>query len=286
MKKQKTVFAEIRVYLIITVCCFLMALGWTGFLIPNHILGGGVSGIATLIYWSTGISVGISVLVINVVLILIAIRVLGTSFGVKTVYSIVILSVFFSLLQHYIKEPFVTDKFLAAIVGAVMNGTAMGIVFTQGSSTGGTDIVALIVNKYRNISPGKIILLLDVFIISSSVFILRSIETLVYGFVVMSVISYTVDLILTGSKQSVQLFVFSKNPESIADRVANEMHRGVTMIQGKGWYTKTDQAILMVIARKMESTQLFRIVKEEDPNAFISLNTVMGVYGQGFDTMK
>lgn len=179
-----------------------------------------------------------------------------------------------------------TDKFLAAIVGAVMNGTAMGIVFTQGSSTGGTDIVALIVNKYRNISPGKIILLLDVFIISSSVFILRSIETLVYGFVVMSVISYTIDLILTGSKQSVQLFVFSKNPDAIADRIVKEMHRGVTLIQGKGWYTKTDHPILMVIARKMESTQLFRIVKEEDQDAFISLNTVMGVYGQGFDTMK
>jgi uncharacterized membrane-anchored protein YitT (DUF2179 family) len=167
-----------------------------------------------------------------------------------------------------------------------MSGSAMGLIFTQGSSTGGTDIIALIVNKYRNISPGKVILLLDVFIISSSFLVFRSIEPLVYGFVVMAVVSYTIDLIITGNKQSIQLFIFSRKPEAIADRIGNELGRGVTFIRGIGWYTKTENDILMIIVKRMEYQQVFRIIKEEDPDAFLSLSTVMGVYGQGFDTIR
>lgn len=273
-------------YSIITIGLFIMALGWTAFLIPNEILGGGVSGIATLIFWSTGLPVGVSVLAINAVLIVFALRILGTGFGVKTIYSIAVLSGFFALLQYYIKEPFVTDKFMASVVGAVMAGSSMGLIFTQGGSTGGTDIVAMIVNKYRNVSPGKIILLLDVFIISSSFIIFRSIEPLVYGFVVMAVVSYSIDLIITGNKQSVQLFIFSKKASSIADRIGNETGRGVTFIKGVGWYTKTENDILMIIVKRMEYPEVFRIVKQEDPDAFVSLSSVMGVYGKGFDVMR
>lgn len=263
-----------------------MALGWTAFLIPNEILGGGVSGISTIIYWVSGLPVGISVFAINAVLLVFGLRILGKGFGLKTIYSIVVLSGFFALLQYYIREPFVTDKFLASIVGAGMAGSAMGFIFTQGSSTGGTDIIALIVNKYRNISPGRVILMLDVFIISSSFFAFRSIETLVYGFVVMAVTTHVIDLIITGNKQSVQLFIFSQTPNAIADRIGNEMGRGVTFIKGTGWYTKSENDILMIIVRKTEYQQVFRIVKEEDPQAFLSLSTVMGVYGIGFDTMR
>lgn len=273
-------------YSIITIGLFIMALGWTAFLIPNEILGGGVSGIATLIFWSTGLPVGVSVLAINAVLIVFALRILGTGFGVKTIYSIAVLSGFFALLQYYIKEPFVTDKFMASVVGAVMAGSSMGLIFTQGGSTGGTDIVAMIVNKYRNVSPGKIILLLDVFIISSSFIIFRSIKPLVYGFVVMAVVSYSIDLIITGNKQSVQLFIFSKKASSIADRIGNETGRGVTFIKGVGWYTKTENDILMIIVKRMEYPEVFRIVKQEDPDAFVSLSSVMGVYGKGFDVMR
>lgn len=286
MRRQKTVADEIKSYIIITFGLFVMALGWTAFLIPNHLLGGGVSGIATLLYWSTGLSTGITILAVNTVLILIALRILGFGFGVKTIYSIVVLSGFFSLLQFYIKEPFVTDRFMSAIIGGVLGGLSIGIVFTQGGSTGGTDIIAMIVNKYKNISPGKIILSLDVVIISGSFLIFQSIETLVYGFVIMVVSSYTIDLVLTGNKQSVQLFIFSSKAHQIADRIGNETGRGVTFIKGTGWYTKAEHDILMVIVRKMESPQLFRIVREEDPEAFVSLNTVMGVYGKGFDIMK
>jgi uncharacterized membrane-anchored protein YitT (DUF2179 family) len=286
MGKQKLIFREIKSYIIITIALFIMALGWTGFLIPNEIIGGGVNGIATLLFWSTGLSTGVTIIAVNFVLIIIALRIIGSGFGVKTVYSILALSAMFSVLQYYIKTPFVTDKFLAAIVGGIMGGSSIGLVFTQGSSTGGTDIVALIVNKYRNISPGKIILLLDVFIISSSFLLFRSIETLVYGFVVMGVSSYTIDLVLTGNKQSVQLFIFSKKPQQIADRIGKETGRGITFIRGTGWYTKSEHNILMVVVKKMESTQLFRIIKEEDPDAFVTLNTVMGVFGKGFDEIR
>ena len=286
MGKQKLIIREIKSYIISTIALFVMALGWTGFLIPNKILGGGVNGIATMLFWTTGLSTGITIVAVNIVLILIALRIIGSGFGVKTVYSIVVISAMFSILQYYIKEPFVTDRFMAAIVGGVLSGTSIGLVFTQGGSTGGTDIIALIVNKYHNISPGKIILLIDVFIISSSYFIFQSIETLVYGFVVMGVSSYTIDLVLTGFKQSVQLFVFSKNAEVIADRITRETGRGVTLIKGTGWYTKKEHSVLMVMAKKMESQQLFRIIKEVDPEAFVSLNTVMGVYGKGFDSIR
>jgi len=286
LTSKKRFFQEIKSYSITTIALFVMALGWTGFLIPNKILGGGVNGIATMLFWTTDLSTGITIVVVNIVLILIALRIIGSGFGVKTVYSVVVISAMFSILQYYIKAPFVTDRFMAAIVGGVLSGTSIGLVFTQGGSTGGTDIIALIVNKYHNISPGKIILLIDVFIISSSYFIFPSIETLVYGFVVMGVSSYTIDLVLTGFKQSVQLFVFSKNAEVIADRITRETGRGVTLIKGTGWYTKNEQSVLMIMAKKMESQQLFRIIKEVDPDAFVSLNTVMGVYGKGFDVIR
>lgn len=286
MAIKQTIFGHFKQYAIITFGLLMMAFGWTAFLIPNDLLGGGVSGIATLIYWSTGLSTGITIFAVNVVLVLISLRVLGFGFGVKTVYSIVVLSVSFSMLQMYFTEPLVADKFLSAIVGGILGGASVGIIFTQGGSTGGTDIVAMVVNKYRNISPGKIILFIDVFIISSSYIILQSVETLVYGFVVMGVASYTIDLVLTGNKQSVQLFVFSARSKEIADRIGNETGRGVTFIKGTGWYSKSEHDIIMVIVRKMESQEIFRIVRDEDPEAFVSLNTVMGVYGKGFDIIR
>lgn len=286
MAIKQTIFDHFKQYAIITLGLLIMAFGWTAFLIPNDLLGGGVSGIATLIFWSTGLSTGITIFAVNIVLVLVSLRVLGFGFGVKTVYSIVVLSVFFSVLQMYFTEPLVADKFLSAIVGGILGGASVGIIFTQGGSTGGTDIVAMMVNKYRNISPGKIILFIDVFIISSSYIILQSIETLVYGFVVMGVASYTIDLVLTGNKQSVQLFVFSSKAKEIADRIGNETGRGVTFIKGTGWYSKSEHDIIMVIVRKMESPQIFRIVRDEDPQAFVSLNTVMGVYGKGFDIIR
>ena len=301
---KKKIFDEVKRYLVITVALFVMAFGWTAFLIPNHVLGGGVSGIATLIFYATGISTGISVFVINAILVLISLKVLGPSFGIKTVYSIVMTSLFMSLLQHYLTEPmmlyqtnpeamgaikpFVEEKILAAILGGGLAGLAIGVAFTQGGSTGGTDIIAMMICKYRNISQGRVILLIDVIIISCSYFVIENdkIQAIIYGFVVMGVCSYCIDLVLTGNKQSVQAFIFTSKPQAVADRIANEMRRGVTLIKGTGWYTKHEGDILMVVTHKRESQQILRIVKDEDPQAFMTMNTVMGAYGKGFEQIR
>ena len=293
---KKQVLDEVKRYLIITVALLVMAFGWTAFLIPNHVLGGGVSGIATLIFYATGISTGISVFVINAVLVLISLKVLGPSFGIKTVYSIVVVSVFMSLLQHFITDPmmageikpFVEEKILAAILGGGLAGLAIGVAFTQGGSTGGTDIVAMMVCKYRNISQGRVILLIDILIIGSSYFVIENdkIQAIIYGFVVMGVCSYCIDLVLTGNKQTVQAFIFSSKPNEVAERIAKETNRGVTLIKGTGWYTKHEGDILMVVTHKRESQQILRIVKDEDPKAFMTMNTVMGTYGKGFEEIK
>ena len=291
---KKTVWAEVKRYVIITLALFTMCLGWTAFLIPNHLMGGGVSGIAALIYWGTGLSTGISIFAINAILLLIALKVIGAGFGIKTAYSIIMASVFMSLLQHFITDPmmegtlqpFVTDHFLAAILGGGLAGLSIGVAFTQGGSTGGTDIIAMIVCKYRNISPGRVILICDIIIISCGFIVGNTVEDFIYSFVVMAVCSYCIDLVLTGNKQTVQAFIFTSEPEKVADRIATEMQRGVTLINGTGWYTKHEGPILMVVAHKRESQMLLRIVKEEDPKAFMTMNTVMGAYGQGFEPMK
>jgi len=291
---KKTVFAEVKRYVIITLALFTMCLGWTAFLIPNHLMGGGVSGIAALIYWATGFSTGISVFIINAILLLIALKVIGVGFGIKTTYSIVMASLFMSLLQRFITDPmmagemqpFVSDHFLAAILGGGLAGLSIGVAFTQGGSTGGTDIIAMIVCKYHNISQGRVILLCDIIILSCGFLVGNTIEDFIYSCVVMGVCSYCIDLVLTGNKQTVQAFIFTSEPEKVADRITNEMRRGVTVINGTGWYTKREGLILMVVAHKRESQQILRIVKDEDPKAFMTMNTVMGAYGKGFEEMK
>lgn len=291
---KKKILEEGKRYLIITLALFTMDLGWTAFLIPSHLMGGGVSGIATLIFWATGLSTGISIFVINAILLLIALKLIGPSFGIKTAYSIVMASVFMSLLQHYITDPilagtmkpFVTDHFLAAILGGGLAGASIGVAFTQGGSTGGTDIIAMIVNKYRNISQGRVILFCDIIIIGCSYFVIHSVESIIYSFVVLCVCSYCIDLVLTGNKQSVQAFIFTSKPAEVADRITNEVHRGVTTIKGTGWYTKHEGDILMVVTHKREAQQIMRIVKDEDPAAFMTMNTVMGAYGKGFEQIR
>lgn len=293
MKKTSNILVEIKNYAIITVCLFVIALGWTAFLIPNNMLGGGVNGIATIVYWVTGLSTGYTIFTLNAILILFSIKILGWKFGVKTIYCIAVMAFFFSLLQNVIGDvPVISDKFLAAIIGGGIGGFANGIIFLSGGSTGGVDIITMVVNKYRNISLGRFTLAMNLVIIGSSFFvfqdmeILERVELIIYSLVGNFVSSYCMDLAFTGSKQSVQLFIFSSKPEVIADRIGNEIQRGVTIIKGTGWYTKQDNDILMAVVRKTQCQSVIRIVKQEDPKAFVSVNTVMGVYGKGFEVMK
>lgn len=284
---KSLIWQEVKSHIIITVAIIISAIGWTGFLIPSNMLGGGVTGLSTIIYWVTGLPTGISIFALNAILILIAFKSLGRRFALSTIYSVIVTSVVFYIFQEYVfLAPIIEDRFLSAVLGAGLNGVACAFIFLEGSSTGGTDIIVMMINKYRNITLGRLTLFINVAIISCSYFVFRDLELLIYSYVGLMVTSYTMDLTMNGSKQSVQMFIFSQKPDEIADMVGNEVHRGVTMIKGTGWYTKTENNIVMVVVRKTESQRVIRIVKQLDPAAFVSVNTVMGVYGKGFEMMK
>lgn len=284
---KSLIWQEVKSHIIITVAIIISAIGWTGFLIPSNMLGGGVTGLSTIIYWVTGLPTGISIFALNAILILIAFKSLGRRFALSTIYSVIVTSVVFYIFQEYVfLAPIIEDRFLSAVLGAGLNGVACAFIFLEGSSTGGTDIIVMMINKYRNITLGRLTLFINVAIISCSYFVFRDLELLIYSYVGLMVTSYTMDLTMNGSKQSVQMFIFSQKPDEIADMVGNEVHRGVTMIKGTGWYTKTENNIVMIVVRKTESQRVIRIVKQLDPAAFVSVNTVMGVYGKGFEMMK
>lgn len=197
-----------------------------------------------------------------------------------------VLTVMFTVLQKIFTEPIIDDMFLSAVLGGMLGGIGLGLVFSRGGSTGGTDIIALIVNKYRNISPGRVILYCDVIIIASSYFVFKALDKMVYGYVSMWVISYTVDAFLNGANASAQIFIFSEKFAEIADSVNKDAGRGVTVLDGTGWYTKENVKIVMTVVRKKETSVVFRKIKEIDPDAFITMGSVMGVYGQGFEKIK
>lgn len=276
----------IKSYLILTLGLLLNALGWAGFLIPSRIVGGGVSGAGTVLYYATGIPVGLTFLVVNALLLGVSIKALGRGFGVKTIYAVVTLSGFLSFLQPLFPQPLVKDAFMATILGGALAGAGVGIALNQGGSTGGTDIVAMLVNKYRDITVGKVILYLDLAIIASSFLVFHSVEKIVYGYVTMAITAYGIDQVMEGARQSVQLFIFSQARDRIADRIGNELKRGVTFLRGRGWYSGEETEVVVVVVRKYETHDVFRVVKEEDPAAFISVSKVMGVYGKGFEAMR
>ncbi len=283
---KKRIFREIPSYLFLTIGLCIGALGWTAFLIPAKIVGGGLTGIATVLYFVLGWDVGLTTLVINAFLVIAAIKILGASFGMRTIVAAVILSGFLSLFQPMFPNPIMHETMMNAIVGAVMSGIGSGIVFLNGGSTGGTDIIAMIINKYKNISLGRLLLGIDVVIISSSYFIFHSLEKMVYGYMTMAILAYTVDLVLSGNRQSVQFFIISKKFEEIRKLIIHEADKGMTILNGSGGYSDDETKVLMVIARKNQSSEIFRIVKRIDPDAFITMGNVVGVYGKGFDRIK
>ncbi len=273
-------------YAIMTFGLSLFALAWVVFIIPAEITGGGISGVAAVVYYATGLPISITYLSINVVLVLIAIKVLGANFGVKTIYSILVITAFFAFSGNVVKSPLVDDMFLSSVLGGGISGIGLGIVFSRGGSTGGTDIIAMIVTKYRNMSPGRVIMLCDVIIIGSVFLVFKSVEKMVYGYVVMWVMSYGLDSFLSGANRSAQMFIISKEYAKIADYISKEVVRGVTILEGKGWYTQKDSKVIMSVMRKKETAAIFREIKRIDPEAFISMGSVMGVYGQGFEKIK
>lgn len=301
---SSTILRGVKEYLLITLGIVIYTVGWAIFLTPNNLIGGGVSGISAIIQYATGLKMGYSYFVINTILLIISVIIIGPAFGAKTVYAIILASVCLNVFQSIIPETIIRDfalsngKLMCSIIGGSMAGVGIGMSISQGGSTGGTDIIAMIITKFRNISPGRIILIIDVFIITSSL-LFPSFDTTgqvipfdakfsiaVYGMIIVTVNGYVVDLYLAGSKQSVQLFILSRHFEEIADMIGRDFHRGVTVLNGEGWYTKQPASVLMVITRKTDLNLLLKSIKRVDPDAFLSISSVSGVYGQGFDSIK
>jgi uncharacterized membrane-anchored protein YitT (DUF2179 family) len=285
----KNTWIDIREYIFIAFGLLLYAGAWKAFLLPHQITGGGVTGVGALVYYATGVPISLTYFSINAVLLLIAIQSIGLKFSLRTIYGVAVMTFFFSVLPQAVPGTFVgkDDNFMACVIGGLLSGAGVGIVFLANGSSGGTDIIAKVVNKYLNITLGRILLYCDVLIICSSYFLkIGSIERIVYGLTAMAISTIAVDTVINGVRQSVQFFIFSKEYEEIATRINLDVHRGVTILDGMGWYSKEPVKVVTVVARKNESIKIFRIVKDIDPNAFISQSSVIGVYGEGFDVIK
>lgn len=302
MKQSFT--ALLKDYALVTVGVISYALGWSVFLLPNNLVGGGVSGFASILLYATGIPMGVTYFILNVLLLIIGTKILGTGFGGKTIYAIVMTSVMLSVMPKIIPADFIHEfavsngKLICTFLGGIIAGFGIGLSISRGGSTGGTDIIALVWCKFKPASPGRVILVIDVGIILSSLLFPSytdsgellsfsdKLAVVVYGLIQVTVSGYAIDLYLSGSKQSVQAFIFTKKVEEMADAIAFDMKRGVTVLPAKGWYSKEDKQVLMVVTRKTDLNLLLRYVKSIDPDAFLSVSSVMGVYGQGFDTIK
>ena len=305
-QKGKKILLTAKEYLLVTLGILLYVIGWSLFLVPNNLVGGGVTGIASIVQYATKgvVKIGYTYFAVNAILLLLGLRILGKGFGGKTVFAVILASFGLTYVQGIIPQPIIDSlaiangKLMCTIMGGIMVGVGIGMTMSQGGSTGGTDIIALIVNKYRNVSPGRMILWMDVAIILSSLMVpsytpdgalmpfTEKITTVVYGFILVVITSTVLDLYLSGSRQSVQLFILSRKYEEIADALTRDLNKGVTVLDGKGWYTKTATEVLMVITRKSDLNVVLRCVKSIDSYAFLSVASVTGVYGQGFDQIK
>ncbi len=287
---NKKILKEVKDYIIITIGVFLYCFSWIAFIIPKGISGGGLTGISTLIYYATGIPISYSYLGINAVLIIVGSIILGKGFGFKTIYSILCASFMFEVLPNitWMAElSDIPDKFLNAIIGGTISAFGIAAIFMKGGSTGGTDIIAIVLSKYRETSPGKVFMYCDLIIIGSVVFLPdKGLQDVVYGYLQMVSFSYMIDVLLTGEKQSVQIIIFSSKYEEVGDMLIYKMGRGVTALNSVGWYTKQDSKILIVIARKYQLSQITAAIKAVDNKAFISVCSAVGVYGEGFEQVK
>lgn len=277
----------VKDFLTIFLGTFIYALGITQFIMPHKFVTGGLTGVGVLLNYAFDFPVSVSVLILNSVLLLISFRILGTDFLLKTIIGVASLALFIGMFEGFSWKPIMTSEpLIAGIIGAIMCGVGVGLVLSVNGSTGGTDIIVMIINKYRNITPGRTMLLVDLAIVSSSYLIFRSIETIVYGIIIIALMATSVDWALNGIRQSVQFFIFSSKYDEIATQINVQLHRGCTVLEGIGWYSKQPQKVLLVIARRNESNSIFRLVKEIDDNAFVSQASVIGVYGKGFDQIK
>ena len=305
--ERKKFINEVKDYIYITLGLLLYTIGWTGFLLPYEIVTGGVTGFSAIIFYATngnghGIPIMYSYFILNALLLVLALKILGWRFLMKTIYAIFMLSAMLGVAQDIVTNEdgsmvkLLGDQdFMSLIIGCCITGTSLAIVFLNNGSTGGTDIVAAVVNKYRNMSLGTVLIFVDLFIIGMSfpMFIYardftttQALYKIVFGLCTMVVENFMLDYVMNSQRESVQFFIFSKKYQEIANAIGTEMQHGVTILDGHGWYSGADMKVLCILARKRESVTMFRLIKSIDPNAFVSQSSVIGVYGEGFDEMK
>lgn len=275
-------------YVLMTVGSFMFCFAWTSFLIPNGLASGGLTGLCTIIQYGTGIPIGWTYPILNVLLLILGFLSLGKGFGFKTIYVIGLTSILFEILPQFPNLVVLMDeKLLVCLVGATLESIGLGLVMLRGGSSGGTDILALMINKYWPVSPGKVYLYSDMLIISLLLLVPeKGLVDLIYAFVVMLGFSFGVDFVLLGNKSSVQILVFSSKYEEIADHMIYQLHRGVTAIQSVGWYSQQESKVLLIISRKHQMNELVNEIKNIDRKAFISISTAMSVFGEGFEEVK
>ena len=247
------------------------AVGYTAFILPERVVMGGVSGLSALIYYATNIPAGISIFVLNITLLIIAFSALTKQFVVRTIIGVILLSMFIGALQPFFQAyPIITageDKFMHVLIGGMLGGAGLGIVFSHNGSTGGTDIITVLLTKHFNLSFGRAMQFIDCTIICSSYLLFHSMETIVYGVVFTLVASFVCDYVVNGSRQTVQFLIISKNYKEIADTINRRVNRGVTVIEGKGWYSKENVEMLVVLSRKYESQDIFAVIKQIYPQS-------------------
>ena len=286
--KTNKILSTLWDYFLMTVGSVIFCMAWTSFLIPNGLASGGLTGFCTIIQYGTGLPVGISYPVLNFLLLLLGFLVLGKGFGVKTIYVIILTSVLFDALPMFPQLVVMMDeKLLVALVGAVMESVGIGLVLLRGGSTGGTDIIAMIINKFWPVSPGRVYLITDIFIILSILLVPgKGIVDVIYAYVVMLGFSFGVDLVLMGNKSTVQILVFSSKYQQIADHMITNVDRGVTALQSMGWYSKQESKVLLIVARKYQMNTILNEIRNIDTRAFISVSSAMSVFGEGFEEVK
>ncbi len=288
-------------YMMIIVGLMIYSVGFTSCILPHKIVIGGLSGVGTLVYFATDgmIPVAVTSYACNLMLLACAYKLVGRTFVLRTIFGVTVSAIgigctegFFMGLGH----PLIPDRVVSVALGGICCGIGIGTAFIHNGSTGGTDIVAAMVSKFSNVSIGRTMIVVDFCIISCSIFlpfegtleqrIEARIPTIVYGIMVTFIASYLTDQLINGNRRATQFMIFSPKWTEIADRILADAHRGVTVMDGKGWYTKHDQKVLIVYCRKIESVTIFRIIKSIDEDAFVTQGAVNGVYGKGFDHVK
>lgn len=272
----------------------LYSFGWIGCILPVDGTGGGAAGLSLVLcnamqeLFGISVQIGTMVFLINAVLLLIAGFIVGWNFGIKTIFSVAVLSVAMNFWQTILPggDFLHLERILAVILGGILAGLGIALCFSQGGSTGGTDIVAMIINRYRTISYGKILIYSDFVIIGSSMLVGYQIDTVIYGYVMTAVVGYTVDMIMAGSQQSSQVFIFTHDYEKMAGAIIESAHRGVTLLDSVGGYSHEKSKVVLVVCRKRETSTILKLAQSVDPDAFISVGSVMGVYGKGFNALN